>query len=269
MSTHANPVENPPIVEQNLKHHVLPPDADNRPLLYVNQHAVTVMVQDEKGRNVNIIPFPHRARYRDGQAVIAVEGPHYRQFVSRAGPLFPFRPGQGSAQPVQDAPVRGRPDPKSMEPNKRLLDPGNEAYAAEAGLVSESVGATVPPLAAGAQGASAGDGVSPVMAVTSSVDPASLTKTDPAVAELVRVVDAQLPDAAPATRTQVVNYVLSVVRAKSGAPIPDELVPHTALINKLIGDGDDAGEDDDEDTQVSKASTTAKPKLRAGRLGKK
>jgi hypothetical protein len=63
------------------------------------------MIPDENGRNVQVEPFQHRGHY---EGLFIVTGNHFSQFVSGAGPLYPFpAKAKPAAAPVAKPVVAG------------------------------------------------------------------------------------------------------------------------------------------------------------------
>jgi len=60
------------------------------PLRYVNLSDGPITVYDERKRSVRVLPFGERADPRLEGAIFICTGAHYRQFVGRRGPLWPF-----------------------------------------------------------------------------------------------------------------------------------------------------------------------------------
>lgn len=66
------------------------PAAAAPPAPFVNLQPSSVTVYDERRRTVTVCPWNDRNTRRDPGATFVVYGDHYKQFVSGAGPLYPF-----------------------------------------------------------------------------------------------------------------------------------------------------------------------------------
>lgn len=64
--------------------------AVSHPLPFVNLQPSAVTVYDERRRSVTVSPWNHRNSHAGDGVTFVVYGDHYKQFVSGAGPLYPF-----------------------------------------------------------------------------------------------------------------------------------------------------------------------------------
>lgn len=65
--------------------------------MYVNLQASSVQVYDENRHPITVLPWSRRSQHPG--ALFVVRGTHYQQFVSGAGPLYPF-PGDAIPPPA-------------------------------------------------------------------------------------------------------------------------------------------------------------------------
>lgn len=88
------------------------------PPKFVNMQNNPVVIQDEKGRRLSVLPWKNRGTGTGKVGPYYVEGEHYRQFVSRAGPLYPFP--EAAPAPAQ-LPVVQNADPRIVDEVAQLL----------------------------------------------------------------------------------------------------------------------------------------------------
>jgi hypothetical protein len=120
---------------------------------FVNLQTGAVQVYDEKGKRFNVVSYAQRDRKDWKDEVFVVEGEHYRQFVSKAGPLYPFpvpsapvgkvpgKPNQAATPNASTPPATAPVVPVPVAP----VDPGSSVVGAESGAADvEPVGAVAP-----------------------------------------------------------------------------------------------------------------------------
>jgi hypothetical protein len=88
------------------------------PPKFVNMQNNPVVIQDEKGKRLSVLPWKNRGTGTGKVGPYYVEGEHYRQFVSRAGPLYPFP--EAAAAPAQPTVVQNA-DPRIVDEVAQLL----------------------------------------------------------------------------------------------------------------------------------------------------
>jgi hypothetical protein len=68
----------------------MPTPVVSHPPAFVNLQPSAVTVYDDRRRSVTVSPWNHRNSHAGDGVTFVVYGDHYKQFVSGAGPLYPF-----------------------------------------------------------------------------------------------------------------------------------------------------------------------------------